>query len=185
MYNSNYNYVGRVPSRPPDNLISDEDVANGVELVMFAPIGPRGEQFAGMYGTSYVRGQVQVMNKNLSDAKTARVMQIVNTKYRVDDGTEEGIDLWIQWEYNHGQEGVHWEWAGEPYQSQTRRIPPDERPAGAPARGGFPTNYPNYSPRGHLRLHLPGAAERVDPEPPVRRARAEPDLRHRVLRHLQ
>ena len=106
VYNSNYNYVGRVPSRPPDNLISDEDVANGVELVMFAPIGPRGEQFAGMYGTSYVRGQVQVMNKNLSDAKTARVMEIVNTKYRLNDGTNEGIDLWIQWEYNHGEEGV-------------------------------------------------------------------------------
>ena len=146
VYNSNYNYVGRVPSRPPDNLISDEDVANGVELVMFAPIGPRGEQFAGMYGTSYVRGQVQVMNKNLSDAKTARVMEIVNTKYRLNDGTNEGIDLWIQWEYNHGEEGVHWEWAGEPYNSQTRRIPADERPADAPGRGGFPTNYPNYSP---------------------------------------
>ena len=95
VYNSNYNYVGRVPARPPDNLISDEDVANGVELVMFAPIGPRGEQFAGMYGTSYVRGQVQVMNKDLSDAKTERVMEIVNTKYRLNDGTNEGIDLWI------------------------------------------------------------------------------------------
>lgn len=146
VYNSNYNYVGRVPARPPDNMISDEDVAAGVELVMFAPTGPRGEQFAGMYGTSYVRSQVQVMNKNLDDAKTARVMEIVNSKYRLNDGTEEGIDLWIQWEYNHGQEGVHWEWAGEPYGSQTRRIPADERPADAPARGGFPTNYPNYSP---------------------------------------
>ena len=146
VYNSNYNYVGRVPARPPDNMISDEDVANGVELVMFAPIGPRGEQFAAMYGTSYVRGQVQVMNKDLSDAKTQRVMEIVNTKYRLDDGTTEGIDLWIQWEYNHGEEGVHWEWAGEPYNSQTRRIPADERPADAPGRGGFPTNYPNYSP---------------------------------------
>lgn len=146
VYNSNYNYVGRVPARPPDNMISDEDVAAGVELVMFAPTGPRGEQFAGMYGTSYVRPQVQVMNRNLDDAKTARVMEIVNSKYRLNDGTEEGIDLWIQWEYNHGQEGVHWEWAGEPYASQTRRIPADERPADAPARGGFPTNYPNYSP---------------------------------------
>ena len=130
VYNSNYNYVGRVPARPPDNLISDEDVANGVELVMFAPIGPRGEQFAGMYGTSYVRGQVQVMNKNLDDAKTARIMEIVNTKYRLNDGTNEGIDLWIQWEYNHGEEGVHWEWAGEPYKSQTRRIPPDRAARG-------------------------------------------------------
>lgn len=146
VYSSNYNYVGRVPARPPDNMISDQEVADGVELVMFAPIGPRGEQFAGMYGTSYVRSQVQVMNKNLSDAKAERVMRIVNTKYRLDDGTTEGIDLWIQWEYNHGQEGVHWEWAGEPYRSQTRRIPPDQRPAGAPARGGFPTNYPNYQP---------------------------------------
>lgn len=146
VYSSNYNYVGRVPARPPDNMISDQEVADGVELVMFAPIGPRGEQFAGMYGTSYVRSQVQVMNKNLSDAKAERVMRIVNTKYRLDDGTTEGIDLWIQWEYNHGQEGVHWEWAGEPYRSQTRRIPPDQRPAGAPARGGFPSNYPNYSP---------------------------------------
>ena len=146
VYNSNYNYVGRVPARPPDNMISDEDVAAGAELVMFAPIGPRGEQFSGMYGTSYVRSQVQVMNKNLDDAKTARVMRIVNSKYRLNDGTEEGIDLWIQWEYNHGQQGVHWEWAGDPYASQTRRIPADERPAGAPARGGFPTNYPNYSP---------------------------------------
>lgn len=146
VYSSNYNYVGRVPARPPDNMISDQEVSDGVELVMFAPIGPRGEQFAGMYGTSYVRSQVQVMNKNLSDAKAERVMRIVNTKYRLDDGTTEGIDLWIQWEYNHGQEGVHWEWAGEPYRSQTRRIPPDQRPAGAPARGGFPTNYPNYQP---------------------------------------
>lgn len=146
VYNSNYNYVGRVPARPPDNMISDEEVAAGVELVMFAPIGPRGEQFAGMYGTSYVRSQVQVMNKNLDDAKTARIMEIVNSKYRLNDGTEEGIDLWIQWEYNHGQQGVHWEWAGDPYRSQTRRIPADERPADAPARGGFPTNYPNYSP---------------------------------------
>lgn len=146
VYSSNYNYVGRVPARPPDNMISDQEVADGVELVMFAPIGPRGEQFAGMYGTSYVRSQVQVMNKNLSDVKAERVMRIVNTKYRLDDGTTEGIDLWIQWEYNHGQEGVHWEWAGEPYRSQTRRIPPDQRPAGAPARGGFPSNYPNYSP---------------------------------------
>lgn len=146
VYSSNYNYVGRVPARPPDNMISDQEVADGVELVMFAPIGPRGEQFAGMYGTSYVRSQVQVMNKNLSDAKAERVMRIVNTKYRLDDGTTEGIDLWIQWEYNHGQEGVHWEWAGEPYRSQTRRIPPDQRPAGAPARGGFPSNYPNYQP---------------------------------------
>ena len=146
VYSSNYNYVGRVPARPPDNMISDQEVSDGVELVMFAPIGPRGEQFAGMYGTSYVRSQVQVMNENLSDAKAERVMRIVNTKYRLDDGTTEGIDLWIQWEYNHGQEGVHWEWAGEPYRSQTRRIPPDQRPAGAPARGGFPTNYPNYQP---------------------------------------
>ena len=35
---------------------------------------------------------------------------------------------------------------GEPYKSQTRRIPPDQRPEGAAARGGFPTNYPNYNP---------------------------------------
>jgi hypothetical protein len=155
VYNSNYNYVGRIPSRPPDNMISDEDVANGVELVMFAPIGPRGEQFAGMYGTSYVRGQVQVMNKNLSEAKTERVMQIANTKYRLTDGTPEGIDLWIQWQYGYGEEGVHWEWRGEPYQSAIRAIPADERPADAPARGGFPTNYPNYSPVEYFAFRYP------------------------------
>ena len=143
---SNYNYVGRVAARPPDNLLSDEDVANGVELVMFAPIGPRGEQFSPMYGTSYIRGQVQVMNKNLSDEKTKRVMEIVNTKYRLTDGTKEGIDLWIQWEYKHGQEGVHWKWAGEPYASSTALIKAADRPEGSLDRGGFPTNYPNFSP---------------------------------------
>ena len=96
-----------------------------------------------------------MMNMNLSDTKTERIMQIVNTKYRLDDGTNEGIDLWIQWEYKHGQEGVHWEWAGEPYKSQTKLIPAYRRPADAPKRGGFPTNYPNYSPVAALAFTYP------------------------------
>ena len=155
VYNSNYNYVGRRAARPPDNLISDEDVANGVEILMFAPIGPRGDQFSGMYATSYARPQVQVMNKNLSDTKTERVMQIVNTKYRLTDRTNEGIDLWMQWELNHGQENIHWRWVGEPYKSQTQLIPAKERPDGYLLQGGFPTNYPNYNPIESFALIYP------------------------------
>lgn len=155
VFNSNYNYVGRVAARPPDNMITDEDIANGVELVMFAPTGPRGDQFAPMYGTSYVRAQVQMMNKNLSDPKTERIMQIMDTKYRVDDGTDEGIQFWINWDYKHGQEGVHWKWQGEPYNSPASLIKAEDRPEGSLARGGFVTNYPNYSPSETNLLRYP------------------------------
>ena len=156
MFNSNYNYVGRVPARPPDNMIPAEAQANGAELVMFAPIGPRGEQFSPMYAPSYIRSQVQLMNRNLSDAKMARVLQIMDTKYTVDNGTEDGVRSWINWQYEFGKEDVHWRWSGEPFRSKVTAISADERTPEAGAIGGFVTNYPNYNPPAYNATIYPG-----------------------------
>jgi hypothetical protein len=146
MVTSNWNYVGRKSSRPPDTLMSDEDIARGAELIMFAPRGPGGHQFANMYGTSYLSRQVQVFNKKADDALVAKVLEIQDTKYRVGDGTNEGVRLHLSWLPGWGQEGVHWTWSGEPYESTAVKIDKADIPAGVPKEGGFFTNYPNYSP---------------------------------------
>jgi hypothetical protein len=151
MSTSAWNYAGRSPTRVPDTLLTEEDIAAGREVVMFAPRGPYG-QFSPMYGTAFLRPRAQSFNVNLSDEKTAKILEIMNTKYRVDDGTEEGIRLWINWDMSYGgKEGVHWEWAGEPFKSNIQIIPVEERPAeGYPIgrySGGFFDYLPDYRPQ--------------------------------------
>ena len=150
MMTSAWNYAGRAPTRVPDTLLTEEDLAAGREVVMFAPKGPYG-QFTPMYGTGFLRPRAQMFNVNLSDEKTAKILEIMNSRFRLDDGTEEGIRLWLNWDMSFGgKEGVHWKWAGEPFKSNTVLIPPEERPEGYPKGrylGGFFDYLPDYRPQ--------------------------------------
>ena len=138
--------IDRGPNGPPDSMISDEDFAAGGELVLFAPRGPEGHQFAPTYGITNIGDNIpQVWEKSISDAKVTRVMQILDTKAGLLDFTPEAIANWAGWAY--GKEGVHWNWGGEPGNSSIVRVAQEDVPAEYSKRGSLWTNYPNFNPR--------------------------------------
>ena len=138
--------IDRDPNGPPDTMISDDDYAAGGELVLFAPRGPGGHQFAPTYGITNIGDNIpQVWERSISDAKVARVMQILDTKAGLVDFTPESIGMWAGWAY--GKEGVHWNWGGEPGNSSIVRVAQEDVPAEYPQRGSLWTNYPNFNPR--------------------------------------
>ena len=140
VYSINRGYTGNQATRTPNTITAN--LPEGVDFILMAPTGPNGHQHSPMYGTSYVRTQIQVMERSISDAKVDRILQILDTKFAIVDPTPENIDTWMGWRY--GKADVHWEWIDEPYKGGFRNIS-DVSPD-YPKIGAFFTAYPNFDP---------------------------------------
>lgn len=121
---SNVSYTGRLPERVPNNWITDEQAASGIDVVILnPPIGPDGYQGVQAYNpvtTIRSTGHALRIRRDVSDAKLARALQIWN--YLQSD-----LEGWIYWYY--GKPGSHFEWSGEPWASPGIRKDPKEVPA--------------------------------------------------------
>ena len=131
-----YWYSGREDrmAYPPNSFVPEEDLGKA-EVPLFQPAGPDGYRGGGAYRHSMWYDMNQYVNVDVDDEKLAVILQIVDSYF----GTAED---WVHIRY--GKEGVHFDWAGEPWNSTpVRRAEEDITPtAGEPIVGPFVNSYP-------------------------------------------
>ncbi len=123
-------------NRPPVNLATLDDVANGVQLVISpGPTGPRGTRGESYYRqVTSMQGYQVYIGSQVDDRKLAKIMAILDWMYY---GSDED---WVTMRY--GKEGVHFDWVGEPFASQAKGRQPEDIPEGYPKQGSWFTGYP-------------------------------------------
>ena len=120
--NAGQTYAGY---RTPNNMVPDEEVGQpGAEVVGIPPIiGPGGERGGRAYSAIAGVGNYNFYaDADVDDAKLIKMLEMMDFYM----GTMEG---WII--FRNGQEGVHFEWDGEPYDSFARERTESELPEGA------------------------------------------------------
>jgi len=132
-------------NRPSSNLANMEEVAAGAEVVVMAgPTGPEGTKGAAAYRQIHsMNGYHLFIGGHVDDEKCARIMQILDWMYGPDEN-------WIA--YFRGKEGVHFDWAGEPFQSQMIKRKAEDVPEGYPKQGNFHTGYPVVYTESHYKF---------------------------------
>jgi len=115
------NYIPFSVGRPPNSFATEEEVAQGAEVVMMpAPIGPGGFQGQGPSSNiPWTLGNPMVANSKVSDEMLEKILQI-------EDYAHWTIEGWVG--YRFGKEGVFFNWSGEPYKSTAIRIPVEDIP---------------------------------------------------------
>jgi hypothetical protein len=119
---------------PPNSFVPEEDLGKA-EVPLFQPVGPTGYRGGGAYNDSLWYNMNQYVNANVDDEKLAVILQIVDTYFST-------AEDWVAIRY--GKEGVHFDWAAEPWESTpVRRAEEDITPtAGEPTVGPFVNSYP-------------------------------------------
>lgn len=124
---------------PPGSMLSVEEAAEpGVDVViMWPPTGPDGLRGIGdgSPGFAVSNDVSMVVNKDVSDAKLQKILEIHNFAFFGE-------------EYIHfirGMPGVHFDWSGEPYASYAQVRDPEDVPDGHPKYGPFSHQYYNYT----------------------------------------
>jgi len=127
-------------NRPPNAFIDDDELGQpGAETVVVPPfIGPNGDQGAKAYRPIVPSGGYRFfINRNASDAKTARILQIINYTR----ATEEGF-VYSQ----YGKPGVHFDWEGEAWASKPIARDAADVPDGYIKQGAWSVYPPFYTP---------------------------------------
>ena len=160
---------------PPNNLLTAEDIEAGAEVVVFPPpIGPKGDR---AWISAFVEDALQnssapgfCISRSVDDEKLFRILQVLEY---VNFGNEQTPIL-----AEFGKPGVHFDWEGEPWESQPMRRKAEDIPDNYPQFGGFgiqltwrlTTSRPVWSYPPHLRdllldQNLSQKIERERPKP--------------------
>ncbi len=143
-------YAGRSwgMDRPPNSFVPDEELGNpGAEVMILPPlVGPDDIQGTRAYRDVVPSGGYRwFVGAGVSDEKLAKILQFVDTKT-----TAEGWAYWIA-----GKPGVHFDWEGEPWESNPIPRDPSDVPNGYPENGKI-SGYPPLRPPERLKMLLPG-----------------------------
>lgn len=135
---SSFSYSGRTfaMNRPPNAFVPEEDLGTGAEVVMIPPpVGPFGDQGSVNYRPATPLGyQDFVINAKVDDDKMALILQINDWMNYNEDR------VWIQRYF--GKPNVHFDWAGEPWNSTAVKRDQGDVPEGELKIGEWPTVYP-------------------------------------------
>ncbi len=143
-------YAGRSwgMDRPPNSFVPDEELGTpGAEVVVLPPlVGPDGIQGTRAYRDVVPSGGYRwFVGAGASDEKLEKILQFVDTKT-----TPEGWAYWFA-----GKPGVHFDWEGDPWESNPIQREPTNVPEEYPENGKI-SGYPPIRPPERLKMLLPG-----------------------------
>ncbi len=144
-------------NRPPVNLATLDDVAAGAEILLSpGPTGATGHRGESVYRqVSSALGYQVYIGSQVDDNKLARIMQIIDWGFYGDD------EAYIT--RSRGEAGVHFDWVGEPYNSQAKGRKLEDVPEGNWKTGGWFTGYPPVTPFDKFKMvYTPKYVEHLD-----------------------